>query len=208
MYIWGMYINNTSVHSLVNLLLQGISAKNSDLYVCAWVLNRAQLFVTPWSVAWQAHLSMIFSKEYWRWLPFPPPGDLLDPGMEPASPKSSAIAVRFFYYWAIWEARTQKGRGKTIFPPLQNYYLWAKITVRRRKILEFPYIDLFRTAKNGALMWNIHNLRVHSPPPKRGSNITGSQELKTNNTKILGKKKRNFKKSCIKKLWEFPTIAP
>ena len=42
-------------------------------------------FVTPWTVAHQAPLSMEFSRqEYWSGLPFPPPEDLADPGTEPA----------------------------------------------------------------------------------------------------------------------------
>ena len=43
--------------------------------------------VTPWTVACQAPLSMGFlSQEYWSVLPFPSPGDLPDPGIEPLSP--------------------------------------------------------------------------------------------------------------------------
>ena len=49
-------------------------------------------FATPWTVALQAPLSMGFSRqEYWSGLPFPPPGDLPGPGMEPASPMSPAL---------------------------------------------------------------------------------------------------------------------
>ena len=45
-----------------------------------------RLFATPWTIAHQALLSMGFSRqEYWRGLPCPPPGDLLNPGIEPAS---------------------------------------------------------------------------------------------------------------------------
>ena len=45
--------------------------------------NRVQLFVTPWAVARQASLSMGFSRQdYWSGLPFPPPGDLPNAGME------------------------------------------------------------------------------------------------------------------------------
>ena len=52
------------------------------------------LFVIPGTVAHQAPLSMEFSrKEYWSGLPFPSPGDLLNPGIEPESP---ALAGRFF----------------------------------------------------------------------------------------------------------------
>ena len=44
-------------------------------------------FVTPWTVAHQTPLSMGFLRqEYWSGLPFPSPGDLPDPGIEPASP--------------------------------------------------------------------------------------------------------------------------
>ena len=51
-------------------------------------------FATPWTVACQAPLSMGFPRqEYWSGLPFPPPGDLPSPGIEPAS---AALAGRFF----------------------------------------------------------------------------------------------------------------
>ena len=44
--------------------------------------------MTWWSVAHQALLSMkVFRQEYWSGLPFPPPGDLPDPGVEPVSPE-------------------------------------------------------------------------------------------------------------------------
>ena len=50
-------------------------------------LSRVQLFSTPQTVAHQAPLSMGFSRqEYWSRLPFLPPGDRPDPGMEPRSP--------------------------------------------------------------------------------------------------------------------------
>ena len=49
-------------------------------------LSRVQLFVTPWTVAYQAPPPMRFSRqEYWSGLPFPSPGDLPDPGIEPGS---------------------------------------------------------------------------------------------------------------------------
>ena len=46
-----------------------------------------RLFMPPWTVVHQAPLSMEFSRqEYWSGLPCPLPGDLHDPGIEPASP--------------------------------------------------------------------------------------------------------------------------
>ena len=51
------------------------------------VFSRVQLFATPWTVAYQAPLSMGFSRqEYWNGLPFPSPGDVPNPGIELGSP--------------------------------------------------------------------------------------------------------------------------
>ena len=50
--------------------------------------------VTAWTVAHQAPLSMGFSRqEYWSGLPFPSPGDLPDPGIEPGSPSLQADSL-------------------------------------------------------------------------------------------------------------------
>ena len=57
-------------------------------------LSRVQLFATLWTVAGQAPLSMGFSRqEYWSGLPFPSPGDLPNPGIEPWSPAWQADAL-------------------------------------------------------------------------------------------------------------------
>ena len=54
-------------------------------------LGRVQLFASPWTVAYQAPPSMGFSRqEYWSELPFPSPGDLPYPGIEPWSPAFQA----------------------------------------------------------------------------------------------------------------------
>ena len=53
----------------------------------AQLLSHVQLFVTPWTVALQASLSMGFHRQgYWSGLPFSSPDDLPDPGIEPVSP--------------------------------------------------------------------------------------------------------------------------
>ena len=50
-------------------------------------LSHDQLFATPWTVDYEDPQSMGFSRqEYWSGLPFPSPGDLPDPGIEPGSP--------------------------------------------------------------------------------------------------------------------------
>ena len=53
-----------------------------------------RVFATPWTVAYQAPPSMGFSRqEYWSGVPFPSPGDLPDPGIEPGSPTFQADAL-------------------------------------------------------------------------------------------------------------------
>ena len=57
-------------------------------------LSRVRLIATPWTVAHQAPPSMGFSRqEYWSGLPFPSPGDLPNPGIEPWSPALQADAL-------------------------------------------------------------------------------------------------------------------
>ena len=59
------------------------------------MLSRVQQFATPWTAACQAPLSMGFSRqEYWSGLPFPPPGDLPNPGIEPGSPALQADSLQ------------------------------------------------------------------------------------------------------------------
>ena len=58
----------------------------------AQLLSCVRLFVTLWAVACQAPLSMEFSRqEHWSGLPFPPPGDLPDPGIEPTASAAPAF---------------------------------------------------------------------------------------------------------------------
>ena len=50
-------------------------------------LSHVRLFTTPWTVTYQAPLSMGFSRQqHWSGLPFPSPADLPNPGIEPRSP--------------------------------------------------------------------------------------------------------------------------
>ena len=72
--------------------------------------SHVQLFVTPWTVACQAPLSMELSgHEYWSELPFPSPEDLLDPGIEPSSPASPTLQA---------DSLLTEQPGKPIYFPL------------------------------------------------------------------------------------------
>ena len=65
--------------------------------VCVYALSCVQLLVTPWTAACLVPLSMVLSRqEYSSGFPFPIPGDLPNPGIEPLSLASPALADRFF----------------------------------------------------------------------------------------------------------------
>ena len=66
--------------------------------------SHVQLFAMLWTVVHQAPLCMGFSRqEYWNGLSCPPPGDLLNPGIEPESLTSPALAGGIFTTSATWE---------------------------------------------------------------------------------------------------------
>ena len=85
-----------------------ISAQWSlTLYAMLSHFSHVQPFSPLWTIAHQAPLSMGFSRqEYQSGLSCPPPGDLPEPGIEPASLKSPALVGRFFTTSATWEAQT------------------------------------------------------------------------------------------------------
>ena len=77
------------------------------------LLSRVRLFATPWTVGYEAPPSMGFSRqECWNGLPFPSPGDLPDPGIEPGSLALQADALP-----------SEPSVGQTIFIVTPKYYL-------------------------------------------------------------------------------------
>ena len=85
--------------------------------VCVHVshLSPVVLFVTLWTIAHQAALSMGFSRqEYWSGFPLPPPGNLPDLGIETLSPVSPALECGFF---------TTEPLGKPSKPLLRLYLI-------------------------------------------------------------------------------------
>ena len=77
---------------------ENISNDGTHLCVCG-----VQFFAAPWTVAHQTPLSMEFSRqEYWSELPLSTPGDVPNPGVEPTSLKSPALAGGFFTTSTTW----------------------------------------------------------------------------------------------------------
>ena len=92
----------------LHALIQGLISSHLESCLHACVLSRfshAQLCAVLWTAACHTPLSKEFSrKEYWSGLPWSPPGDLPDPGIEPASLTSPALAVQLFTTSTTWEA--------------------------------------------------------------------------------------------------------
>ena len=95
-------------------------------------------FATPWTVALQSPLSMGFPRqEYWRGLPCPPAGDLPNPGIEPMSPVSPALAGRLgpCYSMVPWNQLS----STLTFKYISLWQCFPKMCVKEHLILwNFP----------------------------------------------------------------------
>ena len=77
--------------------------------MCVWLLGYVQLLATPWTAAHQAPLSTgFFRQEYWSGSPFPPPGDLPNPGIQPMSSTLQVDSLlsshHYIYFFVIVHA--------------------------------------------------------------------------------------------------------
>ena len=111
--------------------------------------SRVRLFAAPWTVAHQASLSMDFSRqESWSGLSSLPPGDLSNPGTEPASP---ALAGVFFTTSVTWEAQgsnqsPKKGEEKDNTRQISTLWSQKQNFLRNSLMpywLEMYHIDIF-----------------------------------------------------------------
>ena len=106
-------------------------------HVSVCILSHVWLFAILWTVACQAPLPMGFSKqEYWSRLPFPPPGDLPDPGIKPTSPASPALAGGFFTTEPL-EYPHLEGTYLNIIKTIYNKPI-ANIILNSEKLKAFP----------------------------------------------------------------------
>ena len=119
---WGVYLHwflqeapreslfHTSLRSLWFQVTQGLpwfvdsSLQSLPSLIDVRALSHVWLFVTPWTVAHLAPLTMGFSRqESWSVLPFPIPGNLPNPGLEPESLSSPVLAGGFVTTSATWK---------------------------------------------------------------------------------------------------------
>ena len=109
MFLYGEGTKGVSGVSFIRVLIKVHGNFTNMTYMHAYVLSHFSCVQfhghTPWTVTYQAPLSMGFSRqEYGSGLPCPPPGALSNPGIEPVSLMSPALAGGFFTTSATWEA--------------------------------------------------------------------------------------------------------
>ena len=103
---------------------------------CVLLLSRVRLFVTTWTVAHQALLSMGFSRhEYWSGLPCPPPGELPIPGIDPRSPTLQMDSLQSEPLIMIDGKQTNKVILTSVLH--QNKSKWIKDLHRKMKPLVY-----------------------------------------------------------------------
>ena len=114
------------------------------MLLCMWAWSVMSDSKTPWTVAHQAPLFMGFPRqEYWSGLPFPSPGDLPDPEIEPVSLASPTLVGVFF----------------TTAPPGKPLWIWDLSPIP----LASPGLLLLATSKGWcALSWSMSDLLLHS----------------------------------------------
>ena len=97
--------HHLKTHVAPEMWLSSTSKYLLKLYEVKWKcqsLSCVPLFVTPWTIAHQALLSMELSRqEYWSRLPFPSPGDLPNPGTEFRSPALQGDSLPFEPYYLL-----------------------------------------------------------------------------------------------------------
>ena len=100
------HLSHQGSHSIIYICIHTHTHTHTHKHTCALShFPHGQLFVTLWTIVHQAPLSMeFFRPKYWSGLPSPSPGDLPNPGMQPASLMSPALTDRFFTTSATWEA--------------------------------------------------------------------------------------------------------
>ena len=130
------------------------------------VLSHVQLFVTSWTVAHQALLSMGFPRqEYWSGLPFPPPGDLPDPGIEPTFRwilyrhchlRSQPVSYQWLFRWFTNNA-SMSDLYKCHFTcvwSIKFLRIWVPLNIITKCLIQIILLNVFPSCKNEEHVYN------------------------------------------------------
>ena len=114
--------------------------------LCAQLPSPIWLFATPWSVAHQTPLSMRFSKqEYWSRQPFPSPGDLPDPGIQPRSLALQADSLCLSHHSKLSYMQNYLPEKKMSIKP--NFF-FLNYSIRIWSLIPLPFLNPAWTSRS------------------------------------------------------------
>ena len=124
---------------------------------CTHRLSPVRLFVTPWTIAHQAPLSMGFPRqEYWSGLPFPSSENLPEPGTEMVSLVSPALSGRFFTTVLPGKPKSREGISIKLKVQVTPHFLTHMLTVRWELGLPSVILSFTNLALREASRWHFH----------------------------------------------------
>ena len=131
--------------------------------VCARVsvsLCVAQSCLTVWDPMDYSPLSMKFPRqEYWSWLPFPPPGDLPNLGMESTSPASPALAGQFFITASPGKSYINHYHYPKYLKTIQRFHEW-RLKIYLRHLFLFIMLSVALESEKPtsytSFLWNFY----------------------------------------------------
>ena len=150
-----------------------LTACHHPIHLSSKSVSHVQLFATPWTVAYQTHPSMGFSRqECWSQLPFPSPGDLPDPGIELRSPALQADASPSEPEGLTQNTRAVKQKIMTARDPkaLSERSSWDHLRLRTQ-VYWLPAAAVTKNCKLGCLkqqkVWKpeVQNQGANGPGP-------------------------------------------
>ena len=122
----GVFTHSVVIQCRCSLSIEPITFE-SAVGLPSQLLSHVLLFVTLWTVACQAPLSMGSPRqEYWSELPFLPPGDLPDPGMEHRSPALQNSLKIQLLLWAFPHHFAPMGNRGCCFPCILLTWMWGR----------------------------------------------------------------------------------
>ena len=132
--------------------------------VCMFSHSDVSNSVTPWTVPYQTALNMGFPRqEYWSGLPFPPPRDLPNPGIEAGSLVSPTLASGLFTNCTTWEAHLILGITKTKFfkSSFSSSSKTHSYSIRANAIDDKEKLNIQQTWYKYKRYYSIHLIWIH-----------------------------------------------
>ena len=152
----------------------GISKHSGEVYIVVIIysLSLVQLFCDPMvTVEHQAPLCMGFSRqEYWSRLPFPSPGDLSNPGIEPTSPALKVDSLPLTYQGSLDRCRENSQDLGTMFTLMTIFtvkFEWLQENMASYYLSIIHHYFITTTMKNGSLVFKLMLTLYHNPNIKK-----------------------------------------